>query len=114
MPKNILVVIRENPRKSHKASEALRIALGLSTGPNPLKVLLTGQSKLMLTEDAYDLPDGDMLEKYLPTIQSLEIPLFLDQYDPDEWPLDKDFSTQTLSESELVTLVKEADRVLIF
>ena len=114
MPKNIVVVIREDPQKSHRASEAIRIALGLSTGPNPLKIILIGQAKFLVSEEAYDLPDGEMLEKYLPAIQNLQIPIFLDEEFQDKMNVDPEFSTQVLPDPELSKILGEADRVLVF
>ena len=114
MPKNILVVIRDDPQKSHRASEAIRIALGLSTGPNPLKIILIGQAKFLVSEDAYDLPDGEMLEKYLPAIQNLQIPIFLDKESDENMAYDPEFSITTLSNTELTDVLGEADRVLVF
>ena len=114
MPKNILVLIREDPQKSHRASEAIRIALGLSTGPNPLKIILLGPAKLLVSDEAYDLPDGEILEKYLPVIQNLEIPIFLDSHNPENRPFNPDFYLNTLSDHEIENLLLKADRVLTF
>jgi len=75
MPPSIIVVIHEDPRKTHRAVEALRIALGLGTGDNPLTVVLLDQAPLLLVEDQDDLVDGEILEKYLPSLKQLQIPL---------------------------------------
>ncbi|MCA9462298.1 MAG: hypothetical protein KC563_01680 [Nitrospira sp.] len=114
MPKNIVVLIREDPQKSHRASEAIRIALGLSTGPNPLKIILIGHAKYLVTEEAYDLPDGEMLEKYLPVIQNLNIPVLLDREFQEKMSYDSEFSLQKLSNVEMAGIVADADRVLVF
>jgi hypothetical protein len=114
MPKNIVVLICEDPNISHRASEAIRIALGLSTGPNPLQILLLGNAKYLITEEAYDLPDGEMLEKYLPSIQSLEIPIFVDADSAKIWNFDSDFSIQELGPGQLEHILVHADRVLAF
>ncbi|MDR4493280.1 MAG: hypothetical protein AB7P17_03235 [Nitrospirales bacterium] len=114
MPKNIVVLIREDPQKSHRAAEAVRIALGLSTGPNPLKIILLNKAKVLISEEAYDLPEADMLEKYLPVIQNLQIPIFLNKESHESLALDPEFSTQTLSDEEITKILGEADRVLAF
>ncbi|MGD9852032.1 MAG: hypothetical protein AB7T38_12255 [Nitrospirales bacterium] len=114
MPKNIVVLIREDPQKSHRAGEAIRIALGLSTGPNPLKIILLDKAKLLVSEEAYDLPDGEMLEKYLPVIQNLQIPILLNRESHEMLDLDPDFLIQTVSDTEITNILGEADRVLAF
>ena len=114
MPKNIVVVIREDPQKSHRAAEAVRIALGLSTGPNPVKIILLDKARVLASEDAYDLPDGEMLEKYLPVIQNLQIPILLNEDSRENVTLDEDFSIQKLSDAELTDIIGESDRVLAF
>ncbi len=81
MPPSVVVVIREDPQKSHRAVEALRIALGLSTGENPLSVILLGRSPLMISEDPGDIVDGEIMEKYLPSFKQLNIP-FLYRWTP--------------------------------
>lgn len=114
MPKNIVVLIREDPQKGHRAAEAIRIALGLSTGPNPLKIILLDKAKFLVSEEAYDLPDGEMLEKYLPVIQNLQIPILLNRASHESLTLDPEFSTQTVSDAEIMDILGEADRVLAF
>lgn len=114
MPKNIVVLIREDPQKSHRAAEAVRIALGLSTGPNPLTIILLDKAKVLVSEEAYDLPDGEMLEKYLPVIQNLQIPILLNRDPHTPLTLDPEFSVKTVSDAEITNILGEADRVLAF
>lgn len=114
MPKNLVVLIREDPNKSHRASEAIRIALGLSTGPNPLQIIILGKAKHLVTEEAYDLPDGDMLEKYLPVIQNLQIPIFVDKEPEKKFTFDSNFSIQEIAHDQIGSLLAHADRVLAF
>lgn len=112
MPPSIVVVIREDPQKSHRAVEALRIALGLSTGENPMTVVLLGQAPRLLSEDPEDVVDGEILEKYLPSFKQLEIPFAI--LSGSGFDLDPDFKVKELSEEAIRSLVAEADRVLVF
>ena len=52
LPTSIVVVIQEDPQKSGRAVEALRIALGLGAGENPLTVVLLNQAPLLLSARA--------------------------------------------------------------
>ena len=72
---SIVVVIQEDPLHTHRAVEALRIALGLSTGGNPLSIVLLGEAPLLLADDTDNVVDAEILEKYLPSIKQLETPL---------------------------------------
>lgn len=114
MPPSIVVVIREDPLKTHRAVEALRIALGLSTGDNPMTVVLLGKAPLLISEDPEDLVDGEILEKYLPSFKQLEIPFVLHSGSSSDFELDPDFKVQKLSDDAIRSLVAGADRVLVF
>ena len=114
MPKQLVVLIREDPTKSHRASEAIRIALGLSTGPNPISIVLLNNARQLVSDDAYDLPDGEILEKHLPVIKNLEIPIFLPIGSRETFPIDEEFTIQESSSAQMASLLEQADRVLVF
>ena len=114
MSKNLVVIIREDPSKTHKASEALRIALGLSTGPNPISIILLDNARQLVSEDAYDLPDGEILEKHLPVIKNLEIPIFIPKGSRKTFSIDEEFTIQESSPTQMASLLGQADRVLTF
>src|SRR5438093_12543867 len=77
MSPSVLVVIHGDPLKTHRPVEALRIALGLSTGDNPLTVVLLDRSPLLLTDDTGELMDAEILEKYLPSFKQLKVPFIV-------------------------------------
>ncbi len=114
MSKQLVVLIREDPETSHRASEAIRIALGLSTGPNPISIILLDNARLLVSDEAYDLPDGEILEKHLPVIKNLEIPIILPKGSQEKFSIDKEFSIQESSSSQIASLLEDADRVLAF
>ncbi|MDH3504787.1 MAG: DsrE family protein [Nitrospirota bacterium] len=114
MPKNLVVLIREDPTHTPRASEAMRIALGLSTGPNPIKIVLLDNARHLISDDAYDLPDGEILEKYLPAIKNLELPIVVPIGSGKTFSLDQDFTIQESTPSQIASLVSQADRVLTF
>lgn len=114
MPKNLVVLIREDPTHTPRASEAMRIALGLSTGPNPIKIVLLDNARHLISDDAYDLPDGEILEKYLHAIKNLELPIVVPIGSGKTFSLDQDFTIQESTPSQIASLVSQADRVLTF
>ena len=114
MPKNLVILIREDPIKTHRASEAIRIALGLSTGPNPVMIILLENARQLISDDAYDLPDGEILEKYLPVIKNLKLPIVVPIGSVKDFFLDQEFNIQESSSSQIGSLVSHADRVLTF
>ena len=64
----VLVLIQADPLKSHRAVEALRIALGLGSnneGQN-LNIILSDRAPYLLAEDTSGIVDGEILEKHLP------------------------------------------------
>src|SRR4030067_3641754 len=75
----IIFLIRSTPCESHRVAEAIRIAAGLGTGNNPIKIILSGESVRILSPDEDDLEDIDIIEKFLPIIKDWEIPLYVDR-----------------------------------
>lgn len=114
MPPSIVTVIREDPRKTPRAVEALRIALGLSTGDNPLTIVLLDQAPRLLSEDLDDIQDGDILEKYLPSFKHLKIPFVVPPGAQSSFALDDEFTVREAPEEETTSLVSAADRTLVF
>lgn len=74
---SIVLIIRQDPRTSALPVEALRIALGLAAGENPITVVLMGPAVQLLAEDTDEIVDIDILEKYLPSFEHLQIPFLL-------------------------------------
>lgn len=114
MRPSVVVVIREDPRKTHRPVEALRIALGLSTGENPLTVVLLGQASLLLGDDTDNIVDSEILEKYLPSIKQLEIPFVVSSDSQSSVSIDPGFKTSVYSSPQISALVAAADRVIVF
>ena len=74
----MLVVISEDPRASHRAHEAMRIALGVVAGENPVTIVLTGAAPHLLDEDTDDLVDGDDVAKVRAALKKLGVPFHVD------------------------------------
>lgn len=114
MPFTIIVIIKQDPFASHKAVEGLRIALGLSTGTSDLSIILIGKARSILTDDYVDAVDAEILEKHIPVIQDLEIPIFVPEGTSQSLSLDPGFSVKEVSPLLLLAQVMASDRVLIF
>ncbi len=115
MAKNIAVVIQEDPRKTHRPVEALRIALGLTAGTHTITVILLGEAVRLLTDDSEtdDLIDLDILEKYLPSIEQLEIPFILPKTF-DMATLSGGFCARCESEDSVAAVIQSMDCTLVF
>lgn len=114
MAPSIVTVIREDPRDTPRAVEALRIALGLSAGENPLTVILLGQAPLLLSENIDDVQDVEILEKYLPSFKHLKIPFIVPLGARSTFSLDVEFTAREAPPEEVIHLVAAADRTLVF
>jgi sulfur relay (sulfurtransferase) DsrF/TusC family protein len=73
-----LVIISEDPRDSHRANEAMRIALGVVAGENEVDVVLTGPAVHLLDDDTDDLVDGDDIAKFRASLKKLDIPFHVE------------------------------------
>jgi len=75
----VLVLISEDPRVSHRANEAMRIALGVVAGENDVAVVLSGPAAHLLDADTDDLVDGDDIAKFRASLQKLGVPFHVDE-----------------------------------
>lgn len=113
MAKNIAIVIQEDPRKTHRPVEALRIALGLTSGAHVTTVVLLGEAARLLGDETDDILDIEILEKYLPTIEQLEIPFVLQDTSP-QIPVRNIFSIKRENDSTIRSLIQSMDCSLVF
>lgn len=113
MAKTVVVVIQEDPTKTHRPVEALRIALGLVAGSHSTTVVLLGEAIHLLSGDTEDIVDADILEKCLPSIHHLNVPFVLPR-SADRSLVDGKFYVRYESEDEIRSFVHSADRTLIF
>jgi sulfur relay (sulfurtransferase) DsrF/TusC family protein len=113
MSKCIAVVISEDPFRTARPVEALRIALGLCSGDHQTTVILLGRATRLLMENTEEIVDIDVLEKYLPSFKHLSVPFIIeDGTVMNLWS--DDFSVTPRTTSEIRQFVRSADRSLIF
>src|SRR5206468_11683630 len=113
MAKRIAVVIAEDPTRTHRPVEALRIALGLCAGDHETTVVLLGKTPLLLTEETDDVVDVDILEKYRPSFSQLAVPFIIESGSPIAEPLEE-FSVTRKTPGEIRSLLQSTDRTLVF
>jgi len=113
MAKTVAVIIQEDPRKTHRPVEALRIALGLVAGTHTTTVVLLGEAARLLWEDTDEIVDVDILEKYLPSIEQLEVPFVLEA-SADRTPIRSEFTARYESDEQIRILIESMDRTLVF
>ena len=110
-----LVVISEDPRVSHRANEAMRIALGIVAGDNPIHIVLTGPAVHLLDEDTDDLVDGDDIAKFRASLKKLGVTFHVEGALPThpDWNADG-HPVVSVSREEIAALVPRATRFLVF
>ena len=111
-----LVVISEDPRVSHRANEAMRIALGVVAGENVVDIVLTGPAAHLLDEDTDDLVDGDDIIKYRAALKKLGISFHVESSAVPEgpgWNAEGHAVLPTTPEG-IAALVARASRFIIF
>lgn len=113
MSKTIALVIQEDPRTTHRPVEALRIALGLVAGSHQTTVVLLGEAGRLLFDDVDDIVDMEILEKYLPSVQHLQIP-FIIQSQTDRSSISTDFSVTYETDAGIRRFIQSVDRTLVF
>lgn len=113
MPKRVAVVIGEDPTKTHRPVEALRIALGLCAGDHHTTVVLLGKAPLLLTDETDDVVDVEILEKYRPSFTQLAVPFVMESESQVGVHL-HEFSVVRKTPGEIRELLQSADRTLVF
>jgi hypothetical protein len=112
----IVVLIDIDPMKSHRAVEALRIALGLGSHNEgkDVSLILSGRAPFLLAKDTTDIVDGEILEKHLPVFIEWGTPFSIasDAEIPPHYI--QDCVTKPITPHEIATALETADRVLIF
>ena len=67
----VLVTVSVDPERSHRANEAVRIALGILAGENAVIIALLGDGAKVLDADVEDYVDGEDLARHLGTLKKL-------------------------------------------
>jgi hypothetical protein len=112
----VLVLISEDPRASHRANEAMRIALGIVAGETPVDIILAGPAVHLLDEDTDDLVDGDDIGKFRAALKKLGVPFHVEEgarpagpsWNADGHPV------APITADGIAALVARAKRFLIF
>jgi hypothetical protein len=111
-----LVIISEDPRVSHRANEAMRIALGVVAGENMVDIVLAGPAVHLLDGDTDDLVDGDDVARYRASLKKLGISFHVEQSavpaDPG-WNADRHPVVPITTEG-IAALATRASRFIVF
>ena len=67
----VLVAVSVDPETSHRANEAVRIALGILAGENEVVIALLGSGTKVLDAEVEDYVDGEDLHRHLGTLKKL-------------------------------------------
>ena len=112
----MLVLISEDPRASHRANEAMRIALGVVAGENEVSIVLTGAGAHLLDEDTDELVDGDDIAKVRASLRKLGIPFHVETASvPSDASWNADAHPVTPIDTEgIAALATRASRFIVF
>lgn len=109
-----LVLISEDPRVSHRANEAMRIALGIVAGENDVSIVLTGPAVHLLDDETDDLVDGDDIAKFRAALRKLGVPFHIEGAPPvADWNGDG-HPVVPVTTSEIAAMLPRATRFLMF
>jgi hypothetical protein len=110
-----LVLISEDPRVSHRANEAMRIALGIVAGENAVCIVLTGPAVHLLDDETDDLVDGDDIAKFRAALRKLGVPFHIEGTPPaqPDWNGDE-HPVVPVSAAEVAAMLPRATRFLVF
>ena len=109
------MLVSEDPHASHRANEAIRIALGVVAGENPVSIVLTGPAVHLLDEDTDDLVDGDDIAKCRGALKRLGIAFHIAGAIPDDpgWNAEG-HPVRPIDAAGIAALLRDASRFLMF
>jgi len=111
----IVVLIRSNPKESHRAGEGIRIALGLASGDHEIEVILAGPAPRLLSDDLHAFIDGELTEKFLLTLKEFIPTFYIEEESAKEVDLaGSEYETAILSADEIAARIAAADRFAVF
>ncbi len=115
-PAPVLVLISSDPRASHRAFAAMRIAVGVVAGENEVTLVLTDGAVHLLDEDTDDLVDGDDIAKFRGSLKTLGVPFHVEA---DAVPAEASWNAEghpvtVVTRDEIAALATAARRSLVF
>ena len=75
----VLVAVSADPETSHRANEAIRIALGILAGENPVVIALLGAGAKILDAEVEDYTDGEDIARHVATFRKLRQPFHVER-----------------------------------
>lgn len=69
---------------------------------------------MLVSEETSDVVDAEILERHLPVIQELQLPIVIPEGSATDFPVDPEFAVREVSQSGITSLLCQADRVLVF
>lgn len=115
MTHKVVVLIRSDPRESHRAGEGIRIALGLASGEHEVEVILAGKGPLLLSPDLREFVDGELTEKFLLTLKEFVPTFYVEGESVKEIDLsESDYDASLLSGEEIAAKIAAAERFAAF
>ncbi len=113
---HVLVVVAADPETSHRANEAVRIALGILAGENAVTLALLGPAAKVLSPEVEDYVDGEDTLKHVATLKKLGQAFHVERsairHDGD-WNAGGP-EVVPISTEDLAGLIAKSDRVLVF
>ena len=112
----VVVLISADPRRSHRANEAMRIGLGVVAGENDVTFVLTGPGVRLLDADTDELVDGDDIAKFRANLRALGVPFHVEAAaipSDAEWNADG-HEVVPVTRERIAELVRRGRRFLVF
>lgn len=112
----MLIALSADPQTSHRANEAVRIALGILAGENDVVMVLLGGGAKVLDGNVEDYVDGEDLFKHLATLKKLGQCFHVERDairgDPGWNPLGVE--TRPVDRADVARLLARSRRTLVF
>ena len=113
---HVTVVVSVDPEVSHRAGEAIRIALGLVASGSDVTLAFLGPAAKVLDPEVAEYVDGEDVVKHVTTLKNLGLPFHVDRAvirDEAGWNA-AGVRVVPLGRAELAHLIATSARILTF
>ncbi len=115
MASKIVILIRSNPRESHRPAEGIRMALGFAACNLSVDLILSHKAPLLLTDALVNCVDGEMTQTHLSTLREFIPTIYIEKESAEEITLSEgEYQTAVIDLSEISKKIAATECFVLF
>ena len=115
MGDNLVIMVRTSPFSTVRVHEALRSAVGLTMGDDPLAIVFVEDGVYTLSTKSKCVLPGFDWTKHIEMIKELEFPVYVDKESADERGISEfNWEPEVKTRAEIADILKDAKAVITY